>query len=269
MQKKILFPILSLASLSIVALAGQSVYSQWQSSQSEKDLSITTPLPTESQIQATSQPSASPSQPSNQPLPQRINLDVPFTSQAPFAIWDEQSKEACEEASILMAKWYAQDKKGLQQNGYQNQIPPDEVKNETHDLIHWQESTFGYYEDTSVQDTYRMLTEKLGVKSARITTDISSDAFKRELANGNLIIIPVAGKTLNNPYFQGDGPPYHKFVIRGYNEEGFIANEPGIRQGEGHVYPEHTVMEAVHDWTGNDATIHSGKQVAIIVGKES
>ena len=41
-------------------------------------------------------------------LPTSYNLDVPFTSQAPFADWNETFKEACEEASALMVHYFYQ-----------------------------------------------------------------------------------------------------------------------------------------------------------------
>ena len=39
-------------------------------------------------------------------LPSKVSIEVPFTSQAPFANWDEYHEEACEEASIIMVKYF-------------------------------------------------------------------------------------------------------------------------------------------------------------------
>src|SRR5437016_6068593 len=45
------------------------------------------------------------------PLPKFVNLPVPFTVQAPFADWqDPRQEDACEEASALMAVYWAQEK---------------------------------------------------------------------------------------------------------------------------------------------------------------
>jgi hypothetical protein len=45
-------------------------------------------------------------------MPEKILISVPFASQAPFAVWDEIHEEACEEASLVMVKYYL-DKKAL------------------------------------------------------------------------------------------------------------------------------------------------------------
>ena len=39
-------------------------------------------------------------------LTKEINLDVPFTSQAPHLNWDQPYQDFCEEASVLMAVQY-------------------------------------------------------------------------------------------------------------------------------------------------------------------
>src|SRR3989304_9414045 len=39
-------------------------------------------------------------------LPSSYNLKVPFFSQAPFGVWDELHDNACEEASILLVRYF-------------------------------------------------------------------------------------------------------------------------------------------------------------------
>src|SRR5690606_17648726 len=41
------------------------------------------------------------------PLPNQVNLDVPFYSQAPEGDWSLPWQEACEESSLLLAHAYA------------------------------------------------------------------------------------------------------------------------------------------------------------------
>lgn len=43
-------------------------------------------------------------------LPKEFNLEVPFTTQSPFAEWTAQDEESCEEAAILIVHYYWQDK---------------------------------------------------------------------------------------------------------------------------------------------------------------
>ena len=47
-------------------------------------------------------------------LPEEINIAVPFTSQAPYAIWDPLHDDACEEASLIMLDAFYKNKKTLQ-----------------------------------------------------------------------------------------------------------------------------------------------------------
>lgn len=196
-----------------------------------------------------------------------VNHDVPFTSQAPYGTWDEVAKEACEEASILMASWFVKGTRGNNQSGYANRVAPDTANAEIQELVAWQKETFGYWEDTTTEETLRILKEKLGVTNARLMTTVTSEAIKSELAAGNILVVPAAGQLLDNPNFKQPGPPYHMLVIRGYNEKGFITNDPGTRQGEAFIYSEDNLINAIHDWTGSDSTVQNGKKVAIVVGK--
>ena len=41
-----------------------------------------------------------------------VNLEVPFTSQAPYAIWDELHNEACEEAALITVNHYLKGERG-------------------------------------------------------------------------------------------------------------------------------------------------------------
>lgn len=45
------------------------------------------------------------------PLPAEVNLDVPFTSQAPYKNWHHPYQDFCEEASALMAVRYVKGEK--------------------------------------------------------------------------------------------------------------------------------------------------------------
>lgn len=208
-------------------------------------------------------PTATPS------LAVKVNLDVPFTAQAPFANWDEVHEETCEEASLLMAKWYVEGKKGEAVGEYSNRIPQQTAEDALLAMVEWQNRTFGYYKDTTVEETRRIAIEHLGIKNTRLLNNPTAADLKAELSKGNVIVMPAAGQELNNPYFTPPGPPYHMFVIRGYNEKGFIVNDPGTRRGEGFVYSESTIMNTLHDWTGDDNTMNQGKRTVLIVEKVS
>lgn len=220
-------------------------------------------------VAPTSSPSSSPTAtPKPSPaLAARVNLDVPFTTQAPTANWDEVHEETCEEAASLMAQWYVLGKQGTKDATYQNKIPADQAERAYSSMIEWQNTAFGDYKDTTVEQTVRMLKESLGVKNARLSTAITQASFKQELAKGNVILVPTAGQLLKNPNFKHPGPPYHMVVIRGYDGNDFITNDAGTRKGEGYVYSWKVLENAIHDWTGNKDTITQGEKIAIIISK--
>lgn len=194
-----------------------------------------------------------------------INLDIPFTSQAPSANWDATHEETCEEATMLMAQWFATGQKGAKANGYQNQIPPDKAEAALQDMITWENKTLGDFKDTTADQTVRLAKENLGLKNVRTSTDVSADSIKKELNAGNIIVVPAAGKLLANPYFRSPGPPYHMVLIRGYDSKGVISNDPGTRRGEGFVYSFDNLISSTHDWTGKADTITEGRKVMIVI----
>src|SRR3990167_2317375 len=97
----------------IILLIGGFLYYQSQFSQDETNLNSEN-LNQEAEVteedleennlnQGKDKIAADPVQPKEQiELTEEINLEIPFTPQAPYAIWDEIHNEACEEAALLM-----------------------------------------------------------------------------------------------------------------------------------------------------------------------
>ena len=57
-------------------------------------------------------------------------------------------------------------------------------------------------------------------------------------------------------------------VIRGWTKDGMIiTNDPGTKRGEGFLYKPEVLLNAIHDWTGSDATMTQGRQVMIVAEK--
>ncbi len=271
---------IALAIICVLIVAGASYvsYKLWRRSVASNNriTTIVTPVPSAS---PSSLPSVSPTSKSTPTptltptpvptaIPTTINLDVPFTSQAPEANWDEFHGEACEEASILMAQWYAFGKLGKREGIYANRIPVAEAEKSLVDIVAWERNNVSDWKDTTVEETIRIAKEHLGMRKVTLLDGGTTEDFKKELAKGNIIVLPAAGRLLKNPNFQQPGPPYHMIVLRGYNKDGFISNDPGTRNGEGYVYSEATINNAWHDWTGNLSTIETGLKKAIVVGRE-
>lgn len=194
-----------------------------------------------------------------EPLPvNEINWDVPFIPQAPFAVWDADHKDACEEVSALMVLQYfrGEDFDSLEQ--------ADEM---LIDLVRKNEEVLGYGIDQTAQQVAELLALEEPNLRISVVADPTEASLKDALRAGFLAIVPMAGRQLGNPYFQTPGPPFHMLVLRGFTGDGYaITNDPGTKRGEEFVYTWDVFLNAIHDWTGSDDTIETGKKVVILVG---
>lgn len=196
--------------------------------------------------------------PTEQPLPATVDMAVPFAIQAPNNKWDAYHEETCEEAAVLMAVYW-------QRGETMAVIPSADIERQLHEITDWETQTWGYWQDTTAAETTQILTDKYHLQ-ASISDAVSETTIKRALADGHLVLLPTAGQLLGSPYYTPPGPPYHFLVIRGYTKQGtFITNDAGTRQGRGYEFPVDTVLNAIHDWTGNRDTITSGQKRMIIV----
>ncbi|MDD5055570.1 MAG: C39 family peptidase [Candidatus Peribacteraceae bacterium] len=186
-----------------------------------------------------------------------VLLDVPFSPQSPDGTWDPLHEEACEEMSLIMVRHFLEG----------TPLTRLDAEEEVQAMVAW-ETENGYGVDVSVAQVADIAAALYGYR-ARVLTDVTADTLRSELSRGNAIILPVAGRELRNPFFEGEGPFYHMLVVIGYTEEGFITHEPGTVRGERYVYPEEVLMNALHDWTGAKEQIATGQKKALILRRES
>ncbi|HZJ41255.1 MAG TPA: C39 family peptidase [Candidatus Saccharimonadales bacterium] len=167
-----------------------------------------------------------------------INLDVPFSSQAPFSDWSEPYQNACEEtAALMVAKYYQKEA-----------LTPTIAKQEILDLVAWENKTFGYYEDTTADETAQILRDYYGFKHVDVLYDPTLDDIKAQVLAGRPVIIPASGQMLGNPNFKRPGPIYHMLVIKGITKTGdFITNDSGTRNGHNYIYKPDILYAAIHD----------------------
>ncbi len=184
-----------------------------------------------------------------------INLTVPFTSQAPFGVWDEMHEETCEEAAVFMVVRYYQ-------GATQTVIDPAEADQELYRLVALEES-IGMGLSISAEQTKRVIEAAYPTFRAELVFDPTVDDLKALLAAGHPVVVPTAGRELGNPNFSGEGPLYHMYVLRGYTEDGFISNDPGTRLGREYFYSTSVVMDAIRDWNHGD--VYSGARVVIVI----
>lgn len=190
----------------------------------------------------------------NPERPASFNLKVPFVPQAPFRVWDEIHEDACEEASILMLEAYV---KG------EVSVSLEEAERRIQELVKYQNETYGDFRSFDAEATAKLMRDKLGVKGAVALPVTSADDIRAQIALGRPVVIPAAGKLLNNPNFKNGGPLYHMLLIKGYSKDTFITNDPGTRVGADYVYQVDVVMNAIRDWNGGD--VMNGGKIMIIV----
>ncbi len=217
-------------------------------------------------------------------LPEKVRQKVPFTTQAPFSKWDELHEESCEEASLIMLKYY-NDRKvenpafAGQESGL-SKIPKAEAEKEIQKLIKYQIEKYGDYFDTDAKTTKGIGEDFYRLKNLKIIEKFTIQDLKKELAQGNIILVPTAGRELGNPNFTPPGPLYHNLVIIGYDDKQtvdsaghkaqgvFITNDPGTRRGQNYKYDQQVLYKAIHDFPGDVDKILEGEKRAIVLISE-
>lgn len=195
------------------------------------------------------------------PPPEKVIYDVPFTSQAPFGNWsDAEQNYGCEEASLLMAVYWAEGEK----------LTPEIALREIKAMSKFEKDKYGDFHDTSIKDTLDLLKTYLKYENAFSKFDIGIEDIKKELAEGNLVVVPINGTILNNIYYTPPGPFLHQMLIIGYDDttREFIAHDPGTMHGANYRYSYKTVEKALMDYpTGFNEPVKEIRSAMIVVRK--
>lgn len=217
---------------------------------------MTEDLPTPQSAQEfSSKPERTPTTPeaSDIGLEEGINLAVPFAPQAPHANWDQPYQDACEEASIIMIERYL---RGVS-------LSLDQMDAAILDMVEFQNKNYGFFKDSNIAETARLVEDYWPHLSARTVYDITAADIMSELTQGNPVAVLVDGRKLSNPYYTQPGPDKHALVIKGMKDNKFITNDPGTRRGQDFVYSTDTVMNAIVDYDGD--TPGSGQRAMIVI----
>lgn len=188
------------------------------------------------------------------PVIENINLNVPFTSQAPLSDWSQPWQDACEEASILMVDYY-----------YQNKSLPakEEVSKILKEMVDWQEKNWGAHDNLSVARLAEYIKTTFDYDT-EIIENLTAEKLKYYLNIGKPIIIPANGKILANPNFKNGGPVYHMLVVKGYVGDNFITNDPGTRLGADFIYSSENLLDSIADWNQKESQSTGPKNGLII-----
>lgn len=197
------------------------------------------------------------------PTPVKYPLfDVPFTAQAPFGDWaDPHQQDGCEEASALMAVSWARGQSFTLSEALRQILAASK----------YEEKTYGSYHDTSADDTVaRIYIGYFQFDQAKVVHNVGKEDIKRELLKENLVVVPMNGQKLHNPYYVQPGPIRHMLVVKGYdpNKKEFITNDPGTRHGQSYRYNEDIFEKAILDYvTGFEEPIIEGRTAMIVVSR--
>lgn len=195
-------------------------------------------------------------------LPELVHHSVPFTPQAPLAQWgDPRYQDACEEASIWMASlWAAGDEREV--------IDPVLATRELARLSDVSVDLFDTFVDTSAEDTLWLLRSDLPGVDAQVFESPSIEDLKIALAGGAIIVAPMDGQLLENPYFTVPGPERHMVVLIGYDDatREFITHDPGTRRGANFRYGYENFIISIRDYpTGDVLPITTLEKRVIVV----
>lgn len=190
-----------------------------------------------------------------------LMLDVPFTTQAPLGNWgDPRQQNGCEEAAALMAMAWVESEA----------LTPEEAEKEIMAIADYELKNYGHFHDSSAHDLVeRVFKGYFGYAKTEVKYDINIEDIKKELAIGNLVLVPANGKILNNPFYT-EPPMEHMVVVRGYDShtKEFIVNDSGTSRGELFRYVEDILIDAIYDYpTGYHEPVSELKKVMIIVKK--
>ncbi|MBM3255988.1 MAG: metal-dependent hydrolase [Candidatus Moranbacteria bacterium] len=196
----------------------------------------------------------------NTALPDFVNNHTTFISQAPLANWDNLHEEACEEAALLISHYYLSNKKN---------ISPKEAEKDIQDLSAYTKNIYPKKDDMNLEELKMVAQDKFGYANWEIIDNPTTSYIQKELLKGNDIIMPLAGREINNPNFKRPGPLYHMLVVSGYNQkkEVFITQDPGTRKGKNYEYKFNVLIKALHDFPGKKEEIKKGLPKILVIKK--
>lgn len=193
--------------------------------------------------------------PSPSTIAESAVITVPYTVQAPFRSWTLH-QESCEEAAVLMYDYYL---KGITSFSGSTVIPQQGASDDMVTLKNWQVANYGSEPDLTIEALGKFMKDYYNY-NYQVFKNITKDDIKREITNGNPVLVPVITHGLENPHYSRQ-PSYHILFIKGYKSTGVITNDAGISQGENYFYTWDTLFSAIDAQTSQ---MGQGREMVII-----
>ncbi len=231
-------------------------------------LDVGAPLPGVTDVQPLPIAAASsfdPATPSPTPLPERLLLQVPYTTQAPLGNW-AQHQESCEEATLSMLAAYWQRDTAVV-------IDPHSADATIAALVSWQVQRWGSEDDLTDTRLGELAKQYYGYGYRIVPND--PQAVREQIAAGRPLIAGVRTHGLGNPNYPGYSNHYeqqgwsvpHFVLVIGYDSDGVWLNDPGITKGRGYHITWAQLTHAIDDLNQNHPALSQG-QVLLVVGPE-
>jgi hypothetical protein len=152
-------------------------------------------------------------------------LPVPYTVQAPANNW-KVFENACEEDAVLM---YHQFLIG----DARTELPVAEADPALRAMEKWQVTNWGADRDLTLEKTGQFAQAYYGHHYEVVPA--TQESITAQVASGHPVVVPVMTHSLQNPNY-GPATVYHEMVIKGYNADGVIANDGGVKEGKNWFY---------------------------------
>jgi hypothetical protein len=172
-----------------------------------------------------------------------VDLDVPYTNEAPDDNWTGPWKNACEESTLAMVEKYYLG---------QTTMTKTEAKGFMQMLFDKQDNLYGSNADSDAERN-KYLIDNFSSYGAVVKNNPSIQDIKSEINGRRPVITFHHGFSLKNKNipFRATGSSFHVLVIVGYDDakKQFIVNDPGDRkEGKDHRYDYDLFMASLHDF---------------------
>jgi hypothetical protein len=198
--------------------------------------------------------------------PQSVILNVPYVMQAPLGDWsDPRQQYGCEEAAIVMAMAWVRESV----NSPTDIIFKDEALRDIINMSEYERVIYGFYKDTSAQDTARLMREFYLYPDVEVKENISMEDIKQELAKNRVVLVPLNTRLTGMAVYR-NGPIRHMVIAVGYDDKNdeIIVHDPIFRNGEYFWIPANSLSAALWNYSsGNLLPLPPRTTALISVGK--
>ena len=194
-------------------------------------------------------------------LPDRILLQVPFTTQAPLKNWAAH-QESCEAANLTMLWLYWNHSQAVV-------IDPQTADNYIHTIDGWKPQP-----DLNVTMMGQLAEQRWGY-AYRILPN-TPQVIAEQLSAGRPLLAEVRTHGLGNPRYPGYSSHFeqtgwsvpHFVTIIGYDKTGVWLNDPGISLGRGYHITYAQLTHAIDDLDRHHPALNQG-QVLLLIAPEA